>query len=367
MKKIVLAIMIAVLFTACQRDNQQYAAVCLTDADISISYQRFLAEYKITLLLYNQDESETDTCRGVREDIIKYMIKDERNKKAAQEHGLLPLTADESAEVARRTEIVLGDWVEFFGLQNVQELSKIWAETGMNEDIVRSWNENSVIAEKLQQMLKERAIPTEEEVEQFYSHAADEAEELYKTSPKEFFQNADNLALYTPPSSKSIGLVRILLSENRQRQLTNLRINHDDERADQLLEQTLQEIEIEADEIMSLLESGKSFAELEHQFQADERLYRVDNSLVATPEYDLYNVFSNTAAERGYSELGCDDEGYYVAVVEGDFVMGENVREVLLATFRDQLEYQNHYQMESLMLEDLRDRFPYEINEELLF
>lgn len=351
-----------------------------------IKYSDFYNEYIFNLNYRGIDEANADnaeTCEQYRSSIINYLTLEKIIQRVAEENGvgLDSFTEDEMTEIEATVASTLSSWYSSYEAEAKAELgdsatdeeilakekelfSAYLANANLTTDIFTQWQKSTAVQEKLFDKLLADITVTDEQVQEFIDSTIADAKAAWESDPATFESNSTYTAVYVPEGTKNIREILLKIDNDSITQILQLRTDGDDAGADALRDEKLAERKSEVDNIISLLESGSSFAELAETYNEDS---------VGSTEFSVLPNSSNwnsvvtenlaTLENVGdYTQALVTDYGYLILQYSSDDAVTEDEMEQLKSDAKDYLISEKKNAESALLTSQWQEQYPYTID-----
>jgi hypothetical protein len=239
--------------------------------EYNINMEDFLKDYRIRCTIFGLDTKKPENYADltqIRSDIIDTLTIEKIIVNKAKENGI---TAENfTEEDNKEADELLGEYKA--QISQSADYDKLMKETGTDENYFRTMAVNSIIEEKLAELVTKDAKPTAEEVESYTEQLKGEAKAQYETDPKSY--GSDGIfyfVLFTPEGTRTVREIIISIGEDNVRKVTELQLDGKNDEADKLLETELEKIKPTAEKALSELKSGKPFIEVQKEYNSDKQ------------------------------------------------------------------------------------------------
>lgn len=261
--------------------------LCFT-GELDITFEEFNKEYLFYLNSYGLEENDSnaDTCREMRDSIINNQIYDKVMLLKAKEYGLDVLTDKEKEEVQSDFEaeinseiLSLGEEADFSDLpegteitdemkkeRGEKEFNKILEASGMTRDDIYGWMVSYRISQKLLEKFKEDLDP--QKAKDLLDEYVDEIKGIYEKDVS-LYEQGDYYVFWAPEGSRRIKHVLLGFDEETVEAIRKYREEENDEAADALRAEKAAEFSEKQAEVEKALDDGMDWDELLLKYSAD--------------------------------------------------------------------------------------------------
>lgn len=222
----------------------------------------------------------------IRMELLDSMLQDRCEQIMLDKLGLDEISDEERASLEEAAKLEFEEYVQYFmymlndgtlGQEELHELALSWLESmDMSEDDYVEQYISTAAYDRLYEYATQDILLTEEELQKYYSDMVDDARATYQASPDDFIACAvyDVPSVYVPEGVRVIR--RILVSFDldqsaRYADLISELASGTDVSAE--IDTLYAELEPRVDEIISHLDNGMSFIEVEQMYSDDATLY----------------------------------------------------------------------------------------------
>lgn len=356
-----------------------------------ITFGEFYSEYLYYLLSYNIDDDMSatykDACETYREDIITYLTFERIFMEIAEEKGcgISSLTDEEKATIKANTETTLNNFVSNYSSIAAEELGEgasdddvlnratemlvsDLARAELTTAIFEKWETNNFIQEKLTAVLNEGITVSEEEIDAMFEEYVAMAKTALETNKAEYETNSTFTWIYKPEGTRLADQILVAFDSETQSKISEARNAGNDEEADKLRNDAYNaEIQEKVNNIMSLIESGSDFNELQATYNddgGDEPYPVIVGSQIYVQEFTdaVFSVdnIGDVAAPA------VSDYGVHIIKYEGDDVVTEEDLVEIRKSMSEFILSQKQTSVQQEAYEEWLDRFPYTVDYDLL-
>lgn len=324
--------------------------------NLAVRFDAFLKEYKYYLagtgLDSDTNEAYAETLRERREYIANYLINEQVILAKFDEYGLSLSDEDmekikADAETNRQTVIsqlcstikaATSEQLDEDAVkkQAEQQYSDMLQSSGLTDEDILNWQITTEKQNKLSEVVNKDFTYDYSEAEKNMETVVEKAKSQYEESP-ESFNTSSFGSIWLPEGTRSIKQILIMFDDDTLTQISELRVNGDDEAADKLRAEKAPELEAELAEVQAKIDAGEDFDALMNQYSDDGD---TTISYTVAPKTGMYItgfadcVFS--IENIGGVKTCLTDYGYHIIKYVDDAVVSE---ETYKASTDDLYEY----------------------------
>jgi len=316
-------------------------AALLTD------YHSYRSLYNITDANENSEENR-ETVEAIKTQIFDELMEYEVIVQKMTEMGIELITQEQQAEldenVETRKESILNtaknaveeeakDKPQLDAEAEIQRrVQQEYDYVGITDGSYRERLLRGKVRENLKAYLGKDYEVSEEDLKIFYDENLEAQKRDLDASPKNLgIYESVGYALYVPEGMRYVKNLLIAIPEDKQKEITDLRLDSKNEEADALRDQELAKIKAEADEVYQKAKDGEDFDQLVQQYGDDPGM---ETEPRKTKGYRIYEGLEDFAEEfvtagmalkaiGDISEPAATDFGYHILLYASDEKAGE--------------------------------------------
>ena len=351
---------------------------------MDITFGDFLREYKYFLERSGYDNdtdgSNADTIKQARQQIIDAIIEDRIVRAKFAEYGMTISDAEEadirsqvesgveSIKTSLKTTLSSADdslTDEELTAQAEEKFQQILDDCGLTMDNLYSWQEITLIKQKLTDEIGRDATYSYEQAEERMTALIDSLKSQYESDPATFYgQNYANI--WIPEGSRAVKGILVGFNSTVYSLMQQLRSADRNDDADEYRQDKLADIQDKYDEIMAKINAGEDFDKLMEEYGEDGG----NGTFLVTPGTEVYGKEFEECAMNienpGDVATAVTDFGYYIVkyvdevTVNADTLKAstEDLQAYLLENEKTKL-YNEEY-------EKWKTEYGFEVNNEIL-
>ena len=339
-----------------------------------ITYETWYTEYlfNMTKSGYNEEE-HADIAESLRQSIIDYLVQERIILYLAEQMGITAdtLTEEELSDIDKNVQSVLDEWCASYKAEAAEALGEGYtaeelydkeyelfcdflAHSGLTPDAFTAWEINDVIRDKYIEKISESI--DQQTVIDFVQETIDTAKDMYEQDLAAFEQNYT--AFYVPEGARQVQQIFVMIDKDAANEIKAYRKDGDNEKADQLLNEALEEVRPRIEEAYEKLQNGEEWAAVQKEYNEDANGDSVD--YVVYPKSTIVDQKVTDAAmsieeKGGFSEIITVDSGLFILYYKDDRVFSDEEMQALLDQARDYLSDQEAYKP----ISEFKDKYPY--------
>lgn len=357
----------------------------------NVTFGDFYSEYLYYLISYNipddMNAKYKETCETYREDIITYVTFEHIFLEIAEEMGCgkSSLTDEDKAAIQQSVDTTINNFLSNYKDGAVSELgegatdeeitnrakellSADLARAELTMDIFEKWETNSYIQEKLAAILSKDVTVSEAEVDEMFAEYVAMAKEAYETDKASYETNQTFTWIYKPEGTRLADQILIAFDEETRTKISEARQAGQADEADRIRNEAYNdEMKEKVNNILSLIENGSDFNELQETYNEDgtnDAYDVVEGSVLYVSEF-TDAVFS-VENEGDVAEPAVSDYGVHIIMYAGDAVVTEEDLTEIRASMKDYLFAQKESAVQEEAYGEWMERFPYTIDYDLI-
>ena len=351
---------------------------------MDITFGDFLREYKYFLersgYENDTDGSNADTIKQARQQVIDAIIEDRIVRAKFAEYGMT-LTDEEEADIRSQVEsgvesiktslrstLASADdslTDEELTAQADEKFQKILDDCGLTMDNLYSWQEITVIKQKLTDEIGKDATYSYEKAEEQMSALIDSLKSQYESDPATYYgQTYANI--WIPEGSRAVKGILVGFNSTVYSLMQQLRSANRNDDADEYRHDKLADIQNKYDEIMAKVNAGEDFDKLMEDYGEDGG----NGTFLVTPGTEVYGKEFEECVmgieNPGDVATAITDFGYYIVKYVDEVTVNEDTLRASTEDLQAYLLENEKAKLYSEEYEKWKTEYGYEINTEIL-
>ena len=355
---------------------------------LGVTYAEFMNDYQYYLEMagIEDDEAENtaETCKSRRRDIIESLILEKICLLKAEEYGVLEITEEEDKQVKANADAIINERINYFASkadfgtadpstitdeQKKQRggelLDKALAQYGFTREDYYEKQKRYLYGFKVMKALGETLDRAE--AEKIFDDRAALGKETYENSPAEYEQSVLS-QYYIPEGSRYIKHILLGFSEDKQKEISSLRLQGDKEGADKLREEQKAALDEKLNEVLGKLDAGEDWDAVSNAYTADKagNTYYPDGYIVIPKGTNFMEEFQEAAfvpEKIGDRTICVTDYGVHIMLYASDAKITDSDRKAAVdSIFAQQTQQEFSKKMQEWIEEyGFYDNMDYEI------
>ncbi len=317
--------------------------------ELFVKYGDFRKEYLYWLkckgITDDSDETYASSCEAQREQIISYLINEKIINDKAKELGADVFTDEEISALEEDFDAQIQEQIDYFaGIadygtlatgESVSEeekqkrggemLDAFLEDCELTRDDLFMWQKSDLLRQKVQKEVTKDVASDYSEAEKTFNNYVESIKNLYANDQREY-ESGQYSAFWIPEGSRRIKHILLKFDDSVTDEITALREEGDEEGADKLREEKLDEMLDDVNKIKNMIDNGSNFDELIKEYSADaagSSMY--PNGYLVVPDSVTY-VPEFTAAAFELENIGdykpaASDYGWHIILYASDAVV----------------------------------------------
>lgn len=310
---------------------------------LGVTYAEFMNDYQYYLEMAGVEddkaENAAEACKSRRGDIIESLILEKICLLKAEEYGVLEITEDEDKRVRANADAIINERINYyaskadFGTADPSTISaeqrkqrggelldKTLAQYGFTREDYYEKQKRYLYGFKVMNALGKTLDRAE--AEKIFDDNAALGKKTYENSPAEYEQSVLS-QYYIPEGSRRIKHILLGFSEDKQKEISSLRLQGDKEGADKLREEQRAALEEKLNEVLGKLDAGEDWDAVSNEYTADKagNTYYPEGYLVIPKGTNFMEEFQQAAfvpEKIGDRTICVTDYGVHIMLYAGD-------------------------------------------------